>query len=266
MQSDEVGALELDQQSLAAHRAAGDRRNEAIAHGNIGAGWLGLGELARARRELEEGLRLLRVNGERALEVSPLCALSTLALWQGDDARALVQARAALETAVAVQARDQESLPGAGSATPNWRLGGIAAAAQAFASAHARASEIASPYRHDASAGLARVALAQGDTAAAMQALAPLLALGAMAGADGTRSKAWNSRAWSSGPAIGCWRVRVIAATPAPPSGWPARTTRFRPRRRPSPTPRFARASFATSRSTARSWRRGMQPRAAQPR
>ena len=99
----------FDQQSLAAHRAAGDRRNEAIAQGNIGAGWLGLGELAQARRELEEGLRLLRVNGERALEVSPLCALSTLALWQGDDAHALVQARAALETAVAVHARDQEA-------------------------------------------------------------------------------------------------------------------------------------------------------------
>ena len=109
MQSDDVGALQLDQQSLAAHRAAGDRRNEAIAQGNIGAGWLGLGELTRARRELEEGLRLLRVNGERALEVSPLCALSTLALWQGDDAHALVQARAALETAVAVHARDQEA-------------------------------------------------------------------------------------------------------------------------------------------------------------
>ena len=44
MQSDDVGALQLDQQSLAAHRAAGDRRNEAIAQGNIGAGWLGLGD------------------------------------------------------------------------------------------------------------------------------------------------------------------------------------------------------------------------------
>ena len=54
MQSDDVGALLVDQQSLVAYRAAGDRRNEAIAHGNIGAGWLGLGELARARGELEE--------------------------------------------------------------------------------------------------------------------------------------------------------------------------------------------------------------------
>ena len=184
MQSDDVGALLLDQQSLAAHRAAGDRRNEAIAQGNIGAGWLGLGELTRARRELEEGLRLMRVNGERALEVSPLCALSTLALWQGDDAHALVQARAALETAVAVHARDQEAAALCRVGDAELALGRHAPAAQAFASAHARASEIASPYRHDASAGLARVALAQGDTAAAMQALEPLLALGAKTGAD----------------------------------------------------------------------------------
>ena len=184
MQSDDVGALLLDQQSLAAHRAAGDRRNEAIAQGNIGAGWLGLGELTRARRELEEGLRLMRVNGERALEVSPLCALSTLALWQGDDAHALVQARAALETAVAVHARDQEAAALCRVGDAELALGRHAPAAQAFASAHARASEIASPFRHDASAGLARVALAQGDTAAAMQALEPLLALGAKTGAD----------------------------------------------------------------------------------
>jgi len=184
MQSDDVGALELDQQSLAAHRAAGDRRNEAIAQGNIGAGWLGLGELTRARDDLEEGLRLLRINGERALEVSPLCALSTLALWQGDDAHALVQARAALETAVEVHAPDQEAAALCRVGDAELALGRHAPAVEAFASAHARASEIASPYRHDAAAGLARVALAQGDTETAMQALQPLLALGAKTGSD----------------------------------------------------------------------------------
>ena len=96
IQNDEIGALQFDQQSLAAYRAAGDRRNEAIAHGNIGAGWLGLGDLTRARGELEEALRLMRSNGDRALEVSPLCALSTLAQWRGEDAhRAGARARGA---------------------------------------------------------------------------------------------------------------------------------------------------------------------------
>lgn len=177
MQSDDVGALQFDQQSLAAYAAAGDRRNEAIARGNIGAGWLGLGELTRARDELEECLRLMRANGERALEVSPLCALSTLALWQSDGAHALVLARRALETAVAVHAPDQEAAVWCRVGDAELMLGHHARATKAFAAAHARASAIASPYRHDASAGLTRVALAQGRIAAAMQASEPLVGL-----------------------------------------------------------------------------------------
>jgi predicted ATPase len=184
MREDDFGALLLDQQALVAHAAAGDRRNEAIARGNIGAGWLGLGQLTEARRELEEGLRLLRGNGERALEVSPLCALSTLARWQGDDAHALVHARTALETAVAVQARDQEIAALCRLGDAELALGRHAPAAQAFASAQARASDLGSPYRHDAAAGLARVALARGDTAAAMRALEPLLAAVANTASD----------------------------------------------------------------------------------
>ncbi|HEY9067156.1 MAG TPA: adenylate/guanylate cyclase domain-containing protein [Burkholderiaceae bacterium] len=187
MLDDEVGALTFDQQSLEAYRAAGDRRNEAIAHGNIGAGWLGLGELERARRELEEGLRLMRINGERALEASPLCALATLALWQGDDAHALALAQAALETAVPVHARDQEAAALCRLGDAELALGRHAAAAQAFRLARERASEIASPYRHDASAGLARVALAQQDIVAALQAFEPLLASSAQSQDDHNR-------------------------------------------------------------------------------
>ncbi|HWH84961.1 MAG TPA: adenylate/guanylate cyclase domain-containing protein [Burkholderiaceae bacterium] len=179
MLDDEVGALRFDQQSLAAYRAAGNRRNEAIARGNIGAGWLGLGDFARARSELEEGLRLIRANGDRALEVSPLCALSTLAHWQGDDALALVHAHAALETAVEMQARDQHAAALCRLGDAELALGREAAAAQAFRDAHDGAAAIDSPYRFDAAAGQARVALAQGDAAAALQALAPLLAAGA---------------------------------------------------------------------------------------
>ena len=176
MQDDEIGALVFDQQSLEAYRAGGDRRNEAIARGNIGAGWLALGALTEARRELEEGLRLLRANGEQALEVSPLCGLATLALWQGDDAQALVHARAAVETAVAVQARDQEIAALCREGEAELALGRHAEATQSFASAHARAVELASAYRYDAAAGLARVALARGDTEGALHAMQPLLA------------------------------------------------------------------------------------------
>jgi class 3 adenylate cyclase len=229
MQDNEVEALLMDQQSLVAYRAANDRRNEAIALGNIGAGWLGLGELARARRELEEGLRLLRINGDRALEVSPLCALSTLALWQGDDARALVQARAAVETAVAVQARDPEVAALCRLGDAESALGRHAAAANAFRQAQERATEISSPYRHDAAAGLARVASAQGDREAALQALEPLLALGVNACADAnllegaefprlvewTCHRALASAGDSSDPAAAAWLTRAHEALQA---------------------------------------------------
>jgi len=226
MQEDDFGALLLDQQALVAHAAAGDRRNEAIARGNIGAGWLGLGRLADARRELEEGLRLLRGNGERALEVSPLCALSTLARWQGDDAHALVHARTALDTAVAVQARDQEIAALCRLGDAELALGRHAAAAEAFASAQARAGEIASPFQLDAAAGLARVALARGDTGAAMHALNPLLATVANAatednpleGVEFPREVEWTCHrvlASAGDPRAGDWLSRAHEALQA---------------------------------------------------
>ena len=225
MQSDDVGALAFDEQALAAHRAAGDRRNEAIAQGNIGAGWLGLGALSRARGELEASLRMMRAYGEGALEVSPLCALSTLALWQGDDAEALVHARAALETASAVNARDQEVAALCRVGDAELALGRFGPAAAAFTAAQARASEIASPSRYDASAGLARVALAQGDTDAALSALAPLLTLDANAiesnlleGGEFPRLIEWTCHrvlARAGDPRATAWLARAHAALQA---------------------------------------------------
>src|SRR6185436_8109471 len=68
------------------------------------------------------------------------------------------------------------------------------------------------------------------------------------------RSKAWNSRAWSNGRVTDCWQR---SATLAPPSGWTARTRRLGRRRRRSSTANYAKVSFATSRLTERSQRRG---------
>ena len=85
---------------------------------------------------------------------------------------------------MAVHARDQEAAAWCRVGEAELALGRHAAAAQAFAAAHARAEEVGSPYRHDASAGLARVALAEGDGAAAVQALQRLLAHGAAARDD----------------------------------------------------------------------------------
>ena len=182
---DLVRMLEPLRESLNLSRQAGDRRQEAIALVNVGVCWLGLGDLAAARRDLEEGLRLVRQNGDRAVECAPLCSLSTLALWQGGDARALALARSALDIAVAVQAGDWEAYASLYLGDAEAALGRVAPAAKAYARARRVAQEIGSGAQFDASAGLGRLALAQGDIGGALSDVHALLsAAGAGAEAD----------------------------------------------------------------------------------
>ena len=172
---DWTGLLELTRQALAIDRETGDRRSEAITLGTLGASWLALGDHASAKRDLEEGLRLVRTNGDRAQECTPLVNLSQLALWQREDARALALARSALNTAVAAQARDWEAVALLYIGHAEHALGHPEAARQAYQQARTRALEIGHPLQHGATAGLARVALAQGDIAAALQHVEVLL-------------------------------------------------------------------------------------------
>ena len=199
-QADTMAMHELLQQGLVATQATADRRAEAIALGSVGVSWLNLGALSQARSDMEEGLRLIRVNGDRAAECSLLCALSVLARFQGDHVRALELAQMALKMALAVRARSWEvaSLCRLGEAELS--LGRYAAAAQAFEQSRAVAISIDSALQHDAAAGLARVALAQGDSAAAIQAVDPLLALDAETGSVG-------------GALVGCEFPRLIELT-----------------------------------------------------
>jgi tetratricopeptide (TPR) repeat protein len=191
MQGDLVGQLDLSRQTLLIVREAGDRVSEAISLMNLGTGWLNLGDLSQARRELDAALQLLRTNGDRVMEATALVTLSQLALWQGDETRALALARQALDIAVATQAQHQEVAAGLWLGDAELALGRSAAARLAYAQARELALEIDSLKQHDASAGLARVALAEcgaarGSTAApaapateaaqaALQALQPLL-------------------------------------------------------------------------------------------
>ena len=174
-QGDVVGGLDLARQSLQTFRETGDRVNEAITLSNLGEGWRKLGDLAQAQRELDAALRLLRANGDRTVEGAALGILSALALWQGDETRALALARSALDIAVAAQARDIEVIARLRLGDAELALGRWAAAQQAYTQARARALEIDRPWLHDASAGLARVELAKGDAAAAVAALQPVL-------------------------------------------------------------------------------------------
>ncbi|MEP7057538.1 MAG: hypothetical protein ABI809_07175, partial [Caldimonas sp.] len=174
-QDDPVRMPGLFREGLNLYRQTGDRRGEATALGNVGGAWLNLGDLAAARHDLEDGLRLTRQNGDRVAECAPLCSLSALALWQDDDARALAFARSALDTAMAVQARDWEAEASTRLGDAEAALGRLAPAAQAYARAAYVAHAVSSGWQFEASAGLARLALAQGDIGGALSEVESLL-------------------------------------------------------------------------------------------
>ncbi len=175
MQGDMVENLRATQQALQINRETGDRINEAIGLQSLGIAWVNLGDLVQARRDLEAAVLLLRANGNRAVEGLTLCMLAVVALWQGDANRVLTLAAAARKIAVAARARDNEVLALLQVAGAELLLGRSAAAREAYSQARQQALEIGDPLQHDASAGLVRVALAEGDVPAALVALQPLL-------------------------------------------------------------------------------------------
>ncbi|HZF80043.1 MAG TPA: hypothetical protein VEZ89_09640, partial [Rubrivivax sp.] len=163
------------EQSLQLYREAGDIANEAISLTNLGMAWLGLGEFARAERDLDAALKMLRANGDRAIEASALSALSTLTLWQGDALKAVALARTSLELARAAQARDKALEAALRLGDAEAALGRLSEARKAYADGRASAVQMGNPLQFDLDAGLARVSLAEGDNAQARAALQPLL-------------------------------------------------------------------------------------------
>ena len=125
----------------------------------------------------------LEANGDRRLAGSLLPSLSELALRAGDDIGALRLARSALDIAVEVQARDcqVDALFQLGEA--ELALERYEAAAQAYDQA-GRWWRSSACEAHHATAGLARVALAQGDRVTALQQVERLLAHAASGGAE----------------------------------------------------------------------------------
>ncbi len=176
IRSDAVAMLDFATQDLAISRRIGNRRGEASSLSNVGCGWMDLGEHARAQQALEEGLRLLRAIGDRVVEAATLSCLSTVAGRLGDVVQAGVWAQAAVDTAAAVQARDMEAIALSKLGNAEWALGHGGAATSAYQSSCELAELLQEPVQHDARAGLARVALAQGQLDEAMNHVAVMLA------------------------------------------------------------------------------------------
>jgi class 3 adenylate cyclase/tetratricopeptide (TPR) repeat protein len=176
-QHDELGSQAYNREILLIFRETGDRVAEAVTLQNLGDSRRQLGDLSQALRDLEAALQMLRAHGDRAVEGMALTNLASVALWQGDAAQAQVLARSALELTAAARARDSEILASLQLAEAEMALGLHAAARDHFAQSLRIAREIDDPAQHDASAGLARVALAEGDAAGAIAALQAVKAL-----------------------------------------------------------------------------------------
>jgi class 3 adenylate cyclase len=186
---DPVATLDASRQTLAIFHAIGDTRNEAITRANVGTGWMDLGDLPQAKADLEEGLRLLRINGDHGIECSVLAVLSRLASWQGDHERALALAQDARSAARKAPSQEPTALMVLGDAQMG--LQRFEEAKRAYEESFARAVELGSPHQHDAAAALARAEVAQGDAPAACRAIARLLVHGpggeALIGTDSQR-------------------------------------------------------------------------------
>ena len=170
-----------------------------------------------------------RAIGSRQMRMRPaLGNLSQLALWQGDAAQALVQARAAVDVAVAVQAADFEAGARYRSAKPSWRLGTIGQRPRPTRRPRRRRARSAWACSTTQRPAGRRAALAADDVAGAMGLRRGLAGSPALTAA---RSAA-RIRGASCSPATRCWHA---PATRAPPSCWPARMPNCRPGRRRSP-------------------------------
>jgi class 3 adenylate cyclase len=175
-QGDQAASLRHDLAMLAYCRQAGDRRSEAVALINAGVGYLRFGAHPQARRHLEESLHLNQMLGNRVVQGGSLAGLSELSLREGDASAALTHARAALDILIAADSRfyQIDALHNQGNA--ELALGHWMAAQEAFERVEALARELdVSTKVPNALEGLARVALARGDVAMALNAVQRLL-------------------------------------------------------------------------------------------
>jgi tetratricopeptide (TPR) repeat protein len=174
-QDEQMHSLDMDQQCLQIIRALGERQAEGLTLANLGEGWLKVGEHRQALHFLEDGLRLLRSVGDRRMESMVLSNLSILALRQGENAQAFARAQAALDIAIAIEGAEFQVAAGCALGQAELALGRTSAALKSFQRARTAAFAHADARLHDASAGIAQVALAQGDTQVAMQAIEALM-------------------------------------------------------------------------------------------
>ncbi|MEO8123586.1 MAG: adenylate/guanylate cyclase domain-containing protein, partial [Burkholderiales bacterium] len=206
-EGDLLAQLHFAEQGLSISREIGDLRTQSIELSNLGTTLLGFGAHAKAGKLLEEGLKLTRACGIRASETAVLANLSELALRLGEPTLALAHARDALAIATAVQDPIAEAFAALTLGDAALTLNRHADAAQAFARSRDVAHAVGDRMELHALAGLARAALARGDSDEATATVD--IVLKHFATEDGANS-AQEMLIW-----LTCWRVLRQAGDPS---------------------------------------------------
>jgi len=167
-QGEEVESAEMEREALRIACELGDRIGEAIGRECMGQVAILFGDLAEAQRALEDAIRMQRELGLRSQEAHAMAYLAAVLLWRGDEARALAVARQALEIGVAAGARYAEAWAQYRLGEAQEALGRHGEASSSFMAAGALARDLGIGLERTALAGLARVAMAQGDLETAL--------------------------------------------------------------------------------------------------
>ncbi len=208
-QGDLAVAVAHFESGLSIVRELGNRGDEALRLSNLGSVYPRLGDYVRARGCLEQGLQVARSVGRRHDEAALLLNTASVAHLQGDDTAALGFARAAFDSAAASGQRDLEAFALLVAGHAELALGRLDAASQAYSASRDRlqALNLRAQQVLDPVSGLARVALAAGDTAGALAHVEQLLAHQAAGGSfDGTEEPLLLP--------LTCWRVLQAVRDP----------------------------------------------------
>ncbi len=167
--TDLVGGYAHDLRAMQLCRELGNRADEAVCLSNLGNTMLGFGDFDQARGYLDDALRLARAVGARFAEPHLLRHLAACALQRGDPAQAQDLAHQAQALSIQIKDKGSEATSALCAAQAELALGNETAAEAAFRHAQSLSTELDHPQRLDATAGLARTALARGaaDEAAA---------------------------------------------------------------------------------------------------
>jgi class 3 adenylate cyclase/tetratricopeptide (TPR) repeat protein len=173
-QGDYVTARDYYEQALQLYRTTGDRRNEGWMLGSLGEATMQLGDYAAARAYCEQSRAIAHATGDRNTESLALAELGQIAHQLGDHAAGLELAAAGLRLAPAAHTRVHALLVVAHNQAA---LGRAERATASYAEAHdlAQASHLGARAA-EAAAGLARIALANGDLAGALAWIEPVAA------------------------------------------------------------------------------------------